>query len=236
MKKVLIAEDEASIREFVVFNLERRGYEVIQASDGIEALKGYEANRDDIDVCLLDVMMPGVDGLEVCRRIRESSDTVGILMLTAKTQEEDRVNGLMSGADDYIVKPFSLTELMARVDSVYRRVSLNRRMERAARTPPDKIVIKPFELNIRSRTLSKDGEKIDLTQVEFQIIEFFFSNPGVVLSRDGILRRVWGDAYYGDEKVVDVNIRRLRMKLEDEPSNPRYLKTVWGQGYTWVTE
>ena len=234
MKKILIAEDEASIREFLVVNLKMEGYEVVQARDGGEALSLFTEDPDSFDLVMLDIMMPVLDGLEVCRNVRRLSDTVGVIMLTAKTQEMDRVNGLMSGADDYIVKPFSLSELKARVATVYRRVSLNRRMAAEVKEPPDQIRLAPFELNLRTRLFTKNGERIDLTQVEFQIVEFFFLNPGTVLTRESILKKVWGEVYYGDIKVVDVNIRRLRMKIEDEPSAPVYLKTVWGHGYTWA--
>lgn len=232
MKKVLIAEDEAAIREIIAITLKRAGYEVTEACDGKEALELYSAQGNEIDVVLLDIMMPNVDGLEVCKRLRKVSSTVGIIMLTAKTQEMDKVSGLLMGADDYITKPFSPSELMARVDSVYRRVAMNS-TQNMTPVQTDKIVIGPFELNLRSRALYKSEKPIELTQVEFQIIEFFFSNPGKVLSRTDILKHVWGESYYGDEKVVDVNMRRLRMKIEDEPSLPKHLVTVWGMGYKW---
>ncbi len=231
MKKVLVAEDEASIREFIVINLQRSGYEVSQADNGKTALEIYEAADGDFDVVLLDIMMPEMDGLEVCKRLRNMSQTVGIIMLTAKTQEIDRVTGLLVGADDYVTKPFSPSELMARVDAIYRRVEMNK-----SRTEPQKSVVElgEFVLNLRDHTLKKNGVLIELTQVEFQIIEYFFTNEGAALSRTDILNRVWGKKYFGEEKVVDVNIRRLRMKVEDEPSNPKHLVTVWGLGYKWV--
>lgn len=231
MKKVLVAEDEASIREFIVINLQRSGYEVSQANNGRAALDAYEAAGGDFDVVLLDIMMPEMDGLEVCKRLRSMSQTVGIIMLTAKTQEIDRVTGLLVGADDYVSKPFSPSELMARVDAIYRRVEMNKNREE-----PQKSVIElgEFVLNLRDHTLKKNGMPIELTQVEFQIVEYFFTNEGAALSRIDILNRVWGKKYFGEEKVVDVNIRRLRMKVEDEPSNPRHLVTVWGLGYKWI--
>ncbi|MBR3789444.1 MAG: response regulator transcription factor [Clostridia bacterium] len=232
MKKVLIAEDEAAIREIIAITLKRAGYEVTEACDGEEALLLYTEHENEFDVVLLDIMMPNIDGLEVCKRLRKISSTVGIIMLTAKTQEMDKVSGLLMGADDYITKPFSPSELMARVDSVYRRVAMNSNQNNQ-QVPADKINIGPFELNLRNRTLFKNGVQIELTQVEFQIIEFFFSNPGKALSRTDILKHVWGESYYGDEKVVDVNMRRLRMKIEDEPSLPKHLVTVWGMGYKW---
>ena len=233
MKKVLIAEDESAIREIIAITLKRAGYEVTEACDGEQALAIYGEKDGDFDVVLLDIMMPNVDGLEVCKRLRNASSTVGIIMLTAKTQEMDKVSGLLMGADDYITKPFSPSELMARVDSVYRRVAMNN-MNKAQPVKADKITIAPFELNLRNRTLYKNNQHIELTQVEFQIIEYFFSNHGKALSRTDILKQVWGESYFGDEKVVDVNIRRLRMKIEDEPSIPKHLVTVWGMGYKWL--
>ncbi len=232
MKKVLIAEDEAAIREIIAITLKRAGYEVTEACDGAEALSIYGEKEGDFDVVLLDIMMPNIDGLEVCKRLRGVSSTVGIIMLTAKTQEMDKVSGLLMGADDYITKPFSPSELMARVDSVYRRVAMNTHSS-IQQQRADKITLEPFELNLRNRTLYKNTQLIELTQVEFQIVEYFFTNAGKVLSRTDILKQVWGESYFGDEKVVDVNIRRLRMKIEDQPSIPKYLITVWGRGYKW---
>ncbi|MDD7194405.1 MAG: response regulator transcription factor [Oscillospiraceae bacterium] len=231
MKRVLIAEDEATIREFVVINLKRGGYDVVEAEDGAQALELYDACGGDIDVALLDIMMPNVDGIEVCKQLRARSSNIGIIMLTAKTQEMDKITGLMVGADDYVTKPFSTSELVARVDAIYRRVSMsgvNRR--RSA----DCIELGEFKLNLRNRSLSKNGKYIELTQVEFQMMEYFFTNPGVALSRTDILDRVWGNEYFGEEKIIDVNIRRLRMKVEDDPSVPKHLTTIWGVGYKWI--
>lgn len=233
MKRVLIAEDEAAIREFVVINLKRGGYEVVEAEDGEKALEEYEACGGDIDIAVLDVMMPKLDGLEVCRQLRAKSNTIGIIMLTAKTQEMDKITGLMTGADDYVTKPFSPTELVARVDAVYRRVALNSSI---AHIPEDDIItLGEFRLNLRNRTMTKNDVYIELTQVEFQLMEYFFTNPGAALSRTDILEKVWGNDYYGEEKIVDVNIRRLRMKLEDNPSVPKHIVTVWSVGYKWLT-
>lgn len=233
MKYVLIAEDEASIRDFVVINLHRSGYEVIEATNGEEAIQKFDEFADDIDVAILDIMMPIVDGLEVCKYIRSKSKKVGIVMLTARTQEMDKVTGLMVGADDYVSKPFSPSELMARIDAIYRRVSMT--VDNTAdKTVGNSISLNEFVLDLRSHTLTKNGELVELTQVEFQIMEFFFSNPNVALDRTDILKFVWGESYFGDEKVVDVNIHRLRNKIEDEPSQPKHLTTVWGMGYKWV--
>lgn len=230
MKKVLIAEDEASIRECLVINLERSGYAVVQAHDGRQALRLSEANPD-IDVAILDIMMPEVNGLQVCKALRAKSPNLGIILLTAKTQEADKVTGFTMGADDYVTKPFSTSELMARVDSVYRRVELGRG---SARVQGPSLQSGIFTLDMRSHLLRKADKPIELTQVEFQIMEYFFQNPGAALGRLDILHEVWGKDYPGDEKIVDVNIRRLRMKVEDNPSEPKYLITVWGLGYKWL--
>ncbi|HAG57261.1 MAG TPA: DNA-binding response regulator [Ruminococcaceae bacterium] len=230
MKRILIAEDEDAIRDFVIINLKRAGYEVVGVPDGEQALQVFEQSEGDFDVVVLDIMMPGIDGFGVCEKIRAANNSIGIIMLSAKSQEMDKVRGLMMGADDYITKPFSPSELVARVDAIYRRVSL----AKAAMQKSDEIISGPFVLNSKSRTLHKNGTPVDLTQVEFQILEFFMKNPNTALDRTKILDEVWGSNYFGDVKIVDVNIRRLRMKIEEEPSNPRYLQTVWGFGYKWV--
>jgi len=232
LKTILVAEDEQAIREFIVINLKRAGYKTLEASDGDEALKIYDKESGNIDVAVLDIMMPGQnDGLAVCKELRHRSGSIGIILLTAKTQEMDKVGGLMMGADDYVTKPFSPSELVARIDAVYRRVALER--ERSKKNFNEELHSGSFVLNLRNRTLLKNGQPIELTQVEFQIMEYFFSNPGTAMNRTDILRHVWGDSYYGEEKIVDVNIRRLRMKVEDEPSNPKHIITVWGLGYKW---
>lgn len=232
MKRILVVEDEVAIREFEVINLKRAGYDISEAGSGEEALEIYEA-EGDFDIALLDISMPGMDGLTLCKELRQRSPSLGIIMLTARTQEMDKIRGLMLGADDYITKPFSPSELLARVDSLYRRVEINRG---AMKKPSgDEIVLGKFKLNTRRRTLSKNDKNIELTQVEFQIVEYFFTNPDTALDRTDILNRVWGEAYFGEEKIVDVNIRRLRIKIEDDPSNPKYLVTVWGMGYKWNT-
>ena len=231
MKRILVVEDEDAIREFVVINLQRAGYDVVEANSGEAALQKYEENHGEFDVAILDIMMPGIDGLTVCKELRKKSGNLGIIMLTAKTQEMDKVTGLMLGADDYVTKPFSPSELVARVDSLYRRVAIAEMREE--NNFQEELVSGDFVLNLRNRALKKKGRMIELTQVEFQIMEYFFSNPGVALDRTNILTHVWGEAYYGEEKIVDVNIRRLRMKIEDEPSTPKHIVTVWGLGYKW---
>ena len=221
MKKVLILEDEVSIRSFVVINLKRAGYEPIEAGTGREALEKLKENPDT-GVAILDIMLPDIDGFEVCRSIRATNKTIGIIMLTARTQEMDKVTGLMTGADDYVTKPFSPAELTARIDALYRRIG------GATENTPEIIVHEPFTLNIRNRTLEKDGRRIKLTQVEYAIIQLFMQNPGRALSREDILTSVWGREYDGE-----LNIRRLRIKIEDNTANPSYITTVWGYGYKW---
>ncbi|MCI8441902.1 MAG: response regulator transcription factor [Provencibacterium sp.] len=229
MKKILVVEDEDVIREFVVINLKRAGYDVTDVPNGEEALRVFEQQNGEFDVALLDIMMPGIDGFQVCKEIRRRSSSIGIILLSAKSQEMDKVSGLMMGADDYVTKPFSPSELVARVDAIHRRVTMI-----AGRAEESSVLSSgPFVLNLKSRSLHKNGKEIDLTQVEFQIMEFFMSNPGTALERSEILNKVWGEGYFGDVKIVDVNIRRLRMKIEDKPSEPQYLLTVWGFGYKW---
>lgn len=234
MKKVLIAEDEASIREFIVINLKRSGYDVVEAENGEEVINKYEEENGNIDVAVLDIMMPLKDGLEVCKYLRAKSSKIGIIMLTAKTQEMDKVTGLLVGADDYVTKPFSPSELMARVDAVYRRVSIMNENEKAAVANPDLTTVGDFSLDYRDRILYKNGSPIELTQIEFQLLDYLFKNPDVTLSRSDILNKVWGDGYFVDDKVVDVNIHRLRNKVEDEPTQPKHLITIWGRGYKWI--
>lgn len=229
--KILVAEDEAPIREFIVINLNRSGYEVVEAFDGQDAYEKYIQEGDSIKIAVLDIMMPRMDGLELCKKLRSMNNNIGIVMLTAKTQEMDKVTGLLLGADDYITKPFSPSEFTARVDALSRRVSAVRN---AADNDDNVIVSGPFRLDCKSRSLTKNDVYIDITQVEFQILEYFFKNQGTALSRTDILNYVWGADYYGEEKIVDVNIRRVRKKIEEDPSNPKHLLTIWGLGYKWV--
>lgn len=220
MRKVLVLEDEDNIRSFVVLNLTRGGYETIEAASGEEALEKLK-QHPDIRLALLDVMLPGIDGFEVCRRIRASNNKVGIIMLTARSQEMDKVTGLMTGADDYVTKPFSPAELTARVDALSRRLG----GDEEPVVDNGEISQPPFLLNTRNRTLSKNGKRIKLTQVEYSVMKLFMDNPGKALSREEILEFVWGRDYYGEVKIVDVNIRRLRLKVEDDPTNPAYITT-----------
>lgn len=229
MKRILVCEDEDAIRDFVVINLKRAGYDVYDVNCGEEALRVFDEENGNFDIVLLDIMMPGIDGFTVCKKLREKSSTPGIIMLTAKAQEMDKVNGLMIGADDYITKPFSPSELTARVDAIYRRVCMSFiKDDKSMRLESG-----PFVLDINSRTVTKNGVSIDLTQVEYQILEYFMNNKNTALDRSSILNHIWGESYYGDNKIVDVNIRRIRLKIEDEPSNPQYIMTIWGYGYKW---
>ena len=230
MKRILVCEDEDVIRDFVVINLNRAGYDVVDVNCGEEALRVFEEENGNFDIALLDIMMPGIDGFQVCKELRKKSSTLGIIMLSAKTQEMDKVSGLMLGADDYMTKPFSPSELTARIDAIYRRVKMSHAQEEE---PSSAIVSGPFTLNLKSRSISKNGVPIDLTQVEYQILEYFMNNQDIALDRRSILRHIWGANYFGDDKIVDVNIRRIRMKIEDEPSNPKYIATIWGFGYKW---
>ena len=228
MYNVLVCDDEKDIVSALQIYLKSEGYQVFSAYNGKEALKII--NREDIQLVLMDIMMPEMDGIEAMCKIREISN-VPVILLTAKSEDTDKVLGLTVGADDYVTKPFSPSEFVARVDAVYRRVA---QFTRAAEPNfSEELRSGRFVLNLRNRSFTKDGNPVELTQVEFQIMEYFISNAGKALKRSEILKHVWGSGYVGEEKIVDVNIRRLRMKIEDEPSNPRHVVTVWGIGYRW---
>lgn len=224
--KILVLEDEFAIRSFVSLNLKREGFEILEAETGEQAIELYEQNKD-IKLALLDVMLPGIDGFEVLRYLRENNSKMGIIMLTARTHEQDKVMGLEFGADDYISKPFSPAELIARIRSIVRRLGEDEEEK------DNLLTSGPFSLDIANRRFSKKGTILELTPKEFEILELFFHNKDKSLSRDYILNEIWGKNYFGDLKVVDVNMRRIRKKLEDDPANPVYLKTVWGYGYRW---
>ena len=226
MRKILVCEDEASIRSFVVFNLRRVGYEVTEAASGEEALAAYEKDPT-FTMALLDVMLPGIDGFETCRRLREQNTSLGVIMLTALAREEEKVCGLRVGADDYVTKPFGIAELLARVEALYRRLQIPHEAGETLLRSGD------FVLDLRTRCLVVDGRPVELTQIEYQMMEYFFRNAGRLLTRREILEQVWHNETYVDDKVVDVNIRRLRMKVEADPSAPHHLLTVWGRGYRW---
>ena len=230
METILICDDDKEIVEAIEIYLKNEGYNVCKAYNGEDALKALSEN--EIHLIIMDIMMPKLDGLHATMKIRENYG-IPIIMLSAKSEDTDKILGLNVGADDYVTKPFSPSELMARVDAIYRRVEMSKETS-GAKEQDDTVILGEFVLNPRNRTLTKSGHFIDLTQVEFQIMECFFQNPGAALDRTDILNRVWGSSYFGEEKIVDVNIRRLRMKIEDEPSNPKHLVTIWGLGYKWV--
>lgn len=231
MRKILVVEDEDAIRDVVALNLRLAGYEVTEAASAEQALAVFSPSAG-FDVAVLDIMLPGMNGFSLCETIRRDSASIGIIMLSAKTLETDKIKGLSIGADDYMTKPFSVSELLARVEALVRRVG-RQGASSASPEPDGRMVSGVFVLDQKSRVLYKNGTPIDLTQVEFQIMELFFANPGVALVREKILEGVWGENYFGDVKIVDVNIRRLRMKIEDEPSAPKHILTVWGYGYRW---
>ena len=232
MKRVLVVEDEQSIREMIALNLSMAGWEVLEAGSAEKGLQLLQT-AGPCSVALLDVMLPGMNGFSLCETLRRDNPDMGIIILSAKSQESDKVKGLSIGADDYMTKPFSVNELVARLEALARRVQ---RSQPVRGEDQDQLVSGPFILDERSRILYKNGIPVDLTQVEFQIMELFFKNPGTALVREKILKGVWGENYFGDVKIVDVNIRRLRMKVEDQPSDPQHILTVWGYGYRWSPE
>ena len=224
MSKILLVEDEENIRLFTKINLEREGFEVLEAESGENGVE--LALKYNPQVVILDVMLPGIDGFEVCKILREKLPKIGIIMLTAKTQDVDRINGLESGTDDYLSKPFNPVELILRIKSLIRRLV-------SIQYSSDLISIYPFKLDLYSKNFYKDGKEIELTPTELTIITIFMSNPGRAFSRNELLNMTWGEEFDGDIKIVDVNIRRLRAKIEDNSSKPKYIETVWGTGYRW---
>ncbi len=223
--KILLVEDEEHIRKFIKINLERDGFSVREADSGE---KGLEIIRqENIDVVVLDIMLPGIDGFEVCKVLRKEFPRVGVIMLTAKSQDIDKIMGLEYGTDDYMVKPFNPLELVLRVKSLLRR------METITVGQVDIIEDGPFKINKYSRRFYKNNKDVELTPTEYSIMKLFIENPGKAFTRDEILNTVWGYDFVGDPKIVDVNIRRLRSKIETSPSNPNYIETVWGVGYRW---
>ncbi|HZK02128.1 MAG TPA: response regulator transcription factor [Anaerovoracaceae bacterium] len=225
--KVLVVEDEGSIRSFIKLNLEMAGFRVEEAGSGEEAVSRITSCIPDIVV--LDIMLPGIDGYDVCRYIRKEAPGCFIIMLTAKGQDTDKIMGLELGADDYMVKPFNPFELIARIKAMLRRrvtIDVN-------------ITSYAFEnllLDIRGNRLFKDDMEVVLTPIEFSLLKMFMENPGKVLKRDELLNEVWGQDYFGDTKTLDVHIRRLREKVEDNPSEPAFIRTVWGLGYRWQSK
>ncbi|ANY65679.1 DNA-binding response regulator [Paenibacillus sp. BIHB 4019] len=242
--RILLLEDEEAIRGFVRINLKRNEMEVTEAGDGETAL-ALADSEGPFDIALLDVMLPTISGFEVCEQLRSKFPSMGIIMLTAKSQEEDKIHGLELGADDYVQKPFSPGELIARIKSLYRRMQPSAALlqavasqELAAAAPvqeamDDELTIGPFRLSVSARKLWKNDEEIILTPTEWTLVRLLMEREGKSVSRDDILSEVWGRYYVGDLKVVDVNIRRVRQKIEDNSSEPAFIETVWGFGYRW---
>lgn len=225
--RILIVEDEDSIRKFVKINLERAEFHVLEADTGE---KGIEiARNEDIDIVVLDIMLPGIDGFEVCQTLREEFPNLGIIMLTAKSQDIDKIMGLEYGTDDYMTKPFNPMELVLRVKSLARRMEPVKGDEEDS----DTLTFGPFRIDTYSRRFFKDEVEMDLTPTEYSIAKLFLENPGKAFKRDEILNIIWGYDFIGDSKIVDVNIRRLRSKIENDPSEPYYIETIWGMGYRW---
>jgi DNA-binding response OmpR family regulator len=228
--RILLVDDEQPIQTLLSFPLQRDGYEVVQATDGAEALSRLD--EQVFDLVVLDVMLPRVDGLEVCRRLRAKGETVPIIMLTAKSEEIDKVLGLELGADDYITKPFSMREFRSRVKAALRRSGM-------ARTDTDDerpIDVRGLRIDPSKRTVFRNGEPVSTTYVEFEILQALARSPGRVFTRDMLLSRVWGDSAYRDPRTIDVHIRHLREKIEADPKEPEYLFTVRGVGYRFRDE
>jgi DNA-binding response OmpR family regulator len=225
--KILICEDESSIRAFLKINFERNGFSVVEADSGEEALRKAELEKPQVVV--LDVMLPGIDGFEVCRRLREKYTNMGIIMLTAKGLDMDKITGLERGADDYVVKPFNPTEFILRTKALIRRLE----EAKGIKEDSQQVESQGFIMDKYSQTIRKDDTVLDLTPKEYALMSIFLENPRKAFSRDELLNLVWGFDFIGDPKIVDVNIRRLRAKIEDHPSEPVYIETVWGTGYRW---
>ncbi|MDU5106556.1 response regulator transcription factor [Clostridium sp.] len=222
MNKILLVEDEESIRGFLKINLQRSNFNVIEAETGE---RGIElAKKENPKIAILDVMLPGIDGFMVCNELRNNFPGMGIIMLTAKGQDMDKIMGLEYGADDYIVKPFNPLEVVLRVKALLRRLGEEDR---------EKLQLGPFIIDLYSQKLLKNNIEIDVTPKEYLLMKIFLENPNKAFSRDELLDLVWGKNYFGDAKIIDVNIRRLRAKIEDKPSEPNYIETVWGIGYRW---
>ncbi len=222
MNKILLVEDEDSIRGFLKINLQRNNFNVIEAPTGEEGLELAKSERPKI--AILDVMLPGIDGFMVCNKLRNDYPEMGIIMLTAKGQDMDKIMGLEYGADDYIIKPFNPLEVVLRVKALLRRLGGDER---------EKLELGPFIIDLYSQKVLKNNIEVDVTPKEYLLMKIFLENPNKAFTRDELLDLVWGENYFGDAKIIDVNIRRLRAKIEDKPSRPDYIETVWGIGYRW---
>ena len=226
MYKILLVEDEESIRGFLRINFQRENFQVIECESGEEGVR--KALIEKPDIAILDVMLPGMNGFEVCQKLRESFPRMGIIMLTAKGEDMDKIMGLQFGADDYVLKPFNPLEITLRVKALIRRLEgINEENN------SDCIEVDNFKLDLYSQSLYKENVEIDVTPKEFLLMKIFMQNPGKAFTRDELLNLVWGIDFFGDPKIVDVNIRRLRSKIEENSSKPKYIETVWGTGYRW---
>ncbi|QZY57273.1 response regulator transcription factor [Crassaminicella profunda] len=225
MHKILIVEDESSIRSLLKVSFKNSEYFIIEAASGEEGLE--KARLEEPTVALLDVMLPGIDGFEVCESLRKEYPYIGIIMLTARSQDIDKISGLKLGADDYVIKPFNPMELVLRVEALIRRMD-------DGKARKDKIIGSgPFKIDIDAHIVYKKEMVIDMTPKEYLLMKIFIENPGKAFTRDELLDLVWGWDFVGDTKIVDVNIRRLRRKIEEDSSEPNFIETVWGVGYRW---
>ncbi|OAA83439.1 response regulator transcription factor [Clostridium ljungdahlii] len=228
MKKVLIVEDEASIRGFLKINFKRNKFIVIEASSGERALE--KARAENPIVTILDVMLPGMDGFKTCEILRREFPKMGIVMLTARSQDMDKIMGFGFGADDYVIKPFNPQELIARVNALLRRIGIQ------SDSKNEVLVSGQFKIDEGAMKVYSNGQELELTPKEYMLMKIFIENQGKALNRNELLNLVWGYSYPGDAKIVDVNIRRLREKIEENSSKPKYIETVWGVGYRWRKE
>jgi len=225
MLKILLVEDEESIRGFLKINLERNGFKVIEAETGEEGIKIAFIEKPEL--AILDVMLPGIDGFQVCNKLRSEYKKMGIIMLTAKGQDIDKIMGLEYGADDYIIKPFNPLEVVLRVKAILRRINSENNVQ------DSKLESGEFIIDLYAQKLLKNDIELDVTPKEYMLMKLFIENPNKAFTRDELLNMVWGYNFFGDPKIIDVNIRRLRYKIEKDASNPRYIETVWGLGYRW---
>lgn len=225
MNKILLVEDEESIRGFLKINLKRNNFNVIEAETGEEGID--LVRKENPSIAILDVMLPDIDGFIICKKLREIYPNIGIIMLTAKGQDMDKIMAFEYGADDYIVKPFNPLEVVLRVKALIRRLGNDDK---------EKLQLEPFIIDLYSQKVLKNNIEIDVTPKEYLIMKIFLENPNKAFRRDDLLDLVWGENYFGDVKIIDVNIRRLRSKIEDNPSNPEYIETVWGIGYRWKSK
>lgn len=225
MKKILLIEDEEHIRKFVKISLKREGFQVVEAETGELGIE--EVAKESPDIVILDIMLPGIDGYKVCEILKKSYPQMGIIMLTARAQDGDKIMGLEFGADHYIIKPFNPLELIAIIKSLLRRMELGNSLKSR------EIISGVFKIDLDSKVLYKCGVEIELTPKEYMLIKMFMENPNKAFSRDELLDMVWGYNYIGENKIIDVNIRRIRSKIEDNSSKPKYIETVWGTGYKW---